>query len=353
MSLQIIENPTNIPAGFVDGYQRQNTQSFAVRVGLDTTEPFDNGTTITVPVGGIVEAGGILYRITSQITLTKSVPDRAWWIVLVPATDGLTASLALHTSPGVWDSTRQGCYITTGTHAGRRTLNWVSWGNPLSAGTSAFSRTTKGPYTVESLGTKGWYVARLRSGLGMGNGAAGDFGQGGGGGVPNSSRSLEVVFFHDGQKRYSGKVGGNGFNGNAGTSGTGGGSNMGGGGGGGGGGEETTFETYTTWDMVGGTGGNGGTSTWASAGQGGAGGTAGNNGGNGQGTIGNVGGGGGPGGSGQRRFDNFRDGGGGGGGGGNQNSGNGGTGGNGGRNGIYRDEGASNAGFCNIFRLGN
>ena len=69
---QILRNPTQYPEGDVEGYGRQNVNIAAVRVGLDTTNPFDNGTTITVPTGGVVESNGILYRITQPITITGS-----------------------------------------------------------------------------------------------------------------------------------------------------------------------------------------------------------------------------------------------------------------------------------------
>jgi len=329
MSLQIIENPSNIPAGFTDGYQRQNTQSFAVRVGLDTTEPFDNGTTITVPVGGIVEAGGILYRITSPVSITKPNAATAYWLVLVPGTDGTSASLQAVTRPGVWNSQRNGNYFTSGTHNGRRTLNWVSRGNVASPPTAnaVFSRTTKTTGGILQL-QKGWYIVRLGSGIGGGHGGNGA--DGGGGGVAGNSLTAETVFFAE-KPLYHFKVGGSGQNGVAGSGGT----AAGGGGGGGGCGEESVFDGLSTGMVAPGNGGNGTSGASGQAGRGGR------NGGTGLNGVEPPGGQGGLGGFGGTNF-----GGSGGGGGSVSNGGNGGT------SGRQREDGTQ-GGFCNIFRLGN
>jgi len=128
MSMLRLNNPSPLPQGVVEGYQQQNTNMAAARVGLDATNPFDNGTTITIPIGGVVEVNGVMYRITSQFTRAKPNADTAYWIVVVPSEDGLTAGFELATRPGVWSPERNGCYFTSGTHNNRRTLNWVSRG---------------------------------------------------------------------------------------------------------------------------------------------------------------------------------------------------------------------------------
>jgi len=333
MSMNRINNPSQLPQGVVEGYQQQNTNMFAARVGLDTTAPFDNGTVITVPIGGVVEANGVMYSVASEWSQTKPNADTAYWIVVVPSENGLTASFELVTRPGVWSPGRNGCYFTSGDFNNCRTLNWVSRGTLANMPTAnpIFSVTVKGPYTVDSLGQKGWHVVRLGSGLGGGFGGNGDGVTGGFGGVANSRSTFDVLIFHDGWKTYQGKIGGNGFNGQSGGSTPAPIAGSGGGGGGSGGGSETTFESFSSGEIMGGRGGNGG-------------GTNGGTGGN----PGESGGGGG--GNGSRRFDLFRDGGGGGR--GALAGGTGGGGGNGGRNGFYREDGTP-GGFCNIFLLGN
>ena len=260
---QILRNPTMSPEGDVESYGRQNVNSSAVRVGLDSTNPFDNGTTITVPVGGVVEVNGMLYRITQQITVNKPNPALAYWIVVVPSADQSTATLQAVVRPGPWNPQRQGCYFTSGTHNNRRTLNWVSRGTlsniPAGATGRVYNRETKINADTTSL-QKGWHFVRLESGAGGGDGANGGMGTGGGigvGGVANISLSAETIFFAD-KPHYHIKVGGSGRNGMQGAS-IGSGSNtLRGGGGGGGSGEESVFDGLSTGMVPPGNGGNGG-----------------------------------------------------------------------------------------------
>ena len=279
MSLQQLPNPTNIPLGVTESYQRQNTNLFALQTGLDTTNPRDNGTLITIPAGGIVEANGVLYRVVSQQTIIKPNANTAYWLEVEVSSNGQTAAFNPVTRPGEWDSNRNGCYRTNN----RRTLNWCSLGSLQSApaiGTAAdriVNRNgAKGTWHYNL--SKGWYFVNLQSGNGAavtvgngtnGNGANGSWsantagGAGGGGGVSQAAaaarRTLQFIYFHEGGT-VNIRVGANGGNGGIGGRGgisstdrTGG----GGGGGGCGNGEASSFNGIATDFPVGGNGGNG------------------------------------------------------------------------------------------------
>ena len=225
MGMQRIDNPSNVPqsgvVGVTNGYQRQNTQIFAARVGLDTTAPFDNGAAITVPAGGVVEVNGVLYTVSSGVSVAKPVAGRAYWLAVVPSPDGATAAFQLVERPGVWDPARNGCYFTSGAHNNRRTLNWVSRGAlaNIPAGTGgAYSRTMKTDSDIISL-PKGWYIARVASGLGgPANGGDANNQNGGLGGLANSRNLLDLIFFA-GKPLYQVRVGGNGLSGGNGANG--------------------------------------------------------------------------------------------------------------------------------------
>jgi len=352
MSMNRLSNPSQLPQGVVEGYQQQNTNMAAARVGLDTTNPFDNGTTITIPIGGVVEVNGVMYSVASEWEYPKENADTAYWVVVVPSQDGLTASFDLVTRPGVWDSERNGCYFTSGDFSNCRTLNWVSRGTLADMPTGnggAYTRNTKINRDIISL-QRGWHFVRLQSGAGGGNGGNGTSGGGGieasrgRGGVAGNPLIADMIFFA-GRPFYNVKVGASGLNGSDGGPGQviGGGTSFGGGGGGSGSGEESVFDGFSTGIVLPGIGGNGGGSG------GGTGGGIGNNG-----NSATTGAGPGQGGSG-----GFYSGGGGGGGrgdtwnaGGNLQTITGGNGGNGGAGGQSQPEG-SPGGSCNIWTLGN
>ena len=300
-------NPDYIPGNVSTGYQLQNENMYIIQTGLDTTEPFDNGSgLITIPAGGVVEANGVMFKITSNITLTKPNQNTVYWLAVNDNGNG-TATIDLSLRAGIWDSVKHGFYNSQN----RRILNWHSLGSlnesyiinnnlPL-----VFSRTVCGEQFVTL--RSGWYIVDLRSGLGAGHGGngaigpghgtAGTGGLGGGGGIPNQSNRFIYVIFHNiyesknigiFNKRFRVNVGGNGFVGADGVRG-GWGTSGGGGGGGGGAGEESTFESILCLGINGGRGGNGGNNL-NNAATGGAGGVNGGNGGNGGGATGGAGG---------------------------------------------------------------
>jgi hypothetical protein len=239
--LQQLPNPDNVPGAVTTGYQRQNTNIFAIQTGIDTTEPFDNNNgIITIPAGGILDVNGVLYKIVSEINLTKSNRNTAYWIAISDNEDG-SADMELVTRPGIWNSEKQSCY----TADGRRTLNWVSLGELFNPPTTSIiaehsSPTTKTVYYAQL--TKGWKYAHMGSGLGGGNGGNAPNGvnqSGGSGGVPSSYIEVKKLFFCDSNMFISIRVGGNG--GNGGRGGNGQNNGTAGGGGAGGEGESTSI----------------------------------------------------------------------------------------------------------------
>ena len=267
MNIQRIPNPDNVPGSVTSGYQQQNVNICTIQTGLDTTEPFDNGVNIVIPVGGVVEVNGVMFSITSTITLPKTFgANIAHWVAINDNNDG-TATASVVNRPGAWDSAKQGCYTTNN----RRTLNWVSLGD------LQFPPTFSPEYASPSIGGRyitslqpGWKHISLRSGNGNGggqNGTAGgnrsggaglnpgQGGAGGGGGVANTSNTVTGlylhkhgnVFIHVGRNGTNGTSGGNGGAGgnshadDGGTQANAGGGGGGGPGGGSGAGEETSF----------------------------------------------------------------------------------------------------------------
>jgi hypothetical protein len=352
---QQLPNPDDVPGAVISGYQRQNTNMFAIQTGLDTTEPYDDGAgTISVPMGGVIEVSGVMFKLSADITLSKPNSNTAYWVAIADNDDG-TANAVLVTRPGAWDPARQGCYRSDGS----RTLTWVSLGTPDgSLSTAVFSKTTKGAFTT-ILQKKGWYYAELRSGSGAGKGGNASGATPGGGGIPgnvsgtNYKTERKVFFLEKSNKTITGKVGGNGFN--VGTGGPGSSSTIGAGGGGGSGpGEETVihYPDMRTGEVPGGDGGNA-SGTGNSQGGGGGGYNAGGSptgqnvtGGPGTDMYGGNGGNsvlGSPGGIAGRSGPGSN---------GNPYSGSSGGGGGGmGAHGRYRPDGDPAAGYCNIYKL--
>jgi hypothetical protein len=349
--LQKLQNPDNVPGAVTSGYQRQNTNIYAIQTGLDTTEPYDNGNgVVTIPAGGIVECNGVMFKIATNVSLNKTNPTMAYWIEVID--DGITASLSLVPRPGIWNSEKKGCYFNN-----NRTLNWVSLGNisNIPNTDAEYSRTnSKGDYIINL--AVGWKYAALASGNGPsspssnggngGNGAGSNSngGTAGGGGTATTPKTTNKIFFYDNKqplKIHIGAHGTNGGSGGAGGSSGGVGSSGGGGGGGGcGAGEETYIEGIVSTDStpsgIPGNGGNpGGTTSSAIGGAGGRAMQIGNNGFSNTGYYstrgGNIGS------SGVA---------------GAALSGAGGSGGGGGLDGINRANGSS-GGYCNIYKLEN
>jgi len=369
--LQQLPNPDNVPGAVTTGYQRQNTNIFAIQTGLDTSEPRDDGNGfVHIPRGGIIEVNGVMFKITGDITLQKDEPDTMYWLAVNDNGDG-TATIELSPKAGMWDSTKQGFYNLQN----QRILNWNSFGTfdenyiidnelPL-----VFSQTVKGEWNISL--QSGWYIIDLMSGLGGGRGGDGSAGPNvgggaGGGGIPYlSNRIFRMFHYNIHEDRNKGiynrlfhvMVGGNGGNGINGSNGNQGSLGPGGGGGGGGSGsgEESKFDDIVCRAFNGGNGGTGGAGA-PGAGAPAPGGVNGNNGAGGGNTSNGLGGFGGTGmGSYQLIVDDelitiFGGSGGGGGGAVNGSGRPGGRGGDGGIHGRDREDGIP-GGYCNIFAI--
>jgi hypothetical protein len=359
--LNALLNPDNVPGAVSTGYQRQNNNIFAIQTGLDTLNPIENGTSIIIEAGGIIEVNGLMFKVSYTTTFNRPGNDTPFYIAATDNGDG-TASLSIVTTRGTWNNSKQGYYLPNGSRTTNKNIK-----NPsTTGGILAYSKTTKGKDNINLI--EGTYRAVAVSGKGGGNGS------GLAGGVANTVNTVETIFNHDGRNPLQISVGGNGYNGGNGGNNY---YNNGNGyGGGSGAGEETEIiGICTAWRVAAGRSGSGqGENT---AGKGGLGhspegndGMDGYNsfyggyggGGNGGSTINNSSDGGGGGGSG----------GGGGGGGGeygragrggdSQYASNGGVGGYGGyydgsgggaggAPGWQRPDGDSNAGSVNIYRL--
>jgi hypothetical protein len=185
--LQILLNPDNIPGAVLSGYQRQNTNIFAIQTGLDTTSPYDNGDgTITIPEGGIIEYNGSLFKIIQNVLLTKSISSGQYFIGIEDNDDG-TGNFILFDTPGSFNPAKNAYYNND-----KRILNWVSNGRPTVAVPSLSDNSVvaslSGYQTQYYSAKKGWYRGILKA-AGGGTGNNGYIGGEGG--------SIDIFFFLD------------------------------------------------------------------------------------------------------------------------------------------------------------
>jgi len=88
-----IPNPSTFVGLESEGYGRQNTKIAAGFVGIDTTAPYVNvDGNIVIPIGGIVEVNGVLYKIETESILTPLNGVKNY-IKLVVGTTGLTPTV--------------------------------------------------------------------------------------------------------------------------------------------------------------------------------------------------------------------------------------------------------------------
>jgi hypothetical protein len=197
---QFLPNPDNIPGKVSSGYQRQNTNMYAIQTGIDTTEPNDNGAgVVSVPAGGVVDLNGVMFKLTQDIALTKPDANTAYWVAVTDNGDG-TATATLVTRPGVWSAAKLGCYRTDGS----RTLNYVSLGDlsDLSEAPEYSSPQQKGRYRIQL--SFGWKYAELASGMGNGPGINSS------GGNPVPAVPIYKIWLHMNKDGLEIKIGANG-----------------------------------------------------------------------------------------------------------------------------------------------
>jgi hypothetical protein len=116
---EILENPTSNPEAVSTGYQRQNTNMLAGRVGVDLSYVEADGADAVVKIAGPVDVNGILYTCKQAATLTPAAAG-AYFIRLKDA-GGDFLEPELTQDAITWDPSKMGFYDTSG----RRALNWV------------------------------------------------------------------------------------------------------------------------------------------------------------------------------------------------------------------------------------
>jgi hypothetical protein len=94
--LQQLPNPTNIPEAVSTGYQRQNTNTLAIQTGLDTTHPviINNGNSILIYAGGVIEVNGSLFKIINDATIDIPNIHKDYYLYVRDNGDG-TADLKI------------------------------------------------------------------------------------------------------------------------------------------------------------------------------------------------------------------------------------------------------------------
>lgn len=115
-----LPNPDNVPGAVSTGYQRQNVNLLAGQTGLDLTAPYVSGATIVLPVGGIIDVNGVLYKIETEAILTPANLTDAWYIYLEVGT-GTAFTPKLTTTHGTFNAAKNARY----TASNERILNWV------------------------------------------------------------------------------------------------------------------------------------------------------------------------------------------------------------------------------------
>lgn len=115
---EILNNPTSTPVAVSTGYQRQNTNAVAARVGMDATVVSGGSGQCTLEISGPVDVNGVLYPIRSQRIFTLSSADR-YYIYLDGSGNYLTPTIT--TNAGTFDADKNARY----TAGGYRILNWI------------------------------------------------------------------------------------------------------------------------------------------------------------------------------------------------------------------------------------
>jgi hypothetical protein len=106
--------PPEEPSGTVfSGYQRQNINLFHLQMGLDTTQVIitNNGTTILVYAGGIVESNGSLFKILNDTNIAIPNINNDYFIFIKEKENG-TADLGLTSVYPTFIHTKNGWYTS-------------------------------------------------------------------------------------------------------------------------------------------------------------------------------------------------------------------------------------------------
>lgn len=123
-----INNPDSTPGAVSTGYQLQNTNLVAQRVGLDCSVVLGGTGQCTLEVSGPVDVNGEIYTCNSQVIFPLSVAGK-YYIHLAGSGANLTPTIG--TGANTFDADKNARYTDTGAY---RVLNWVIYYD----GTTAF-----------------------------------------------------------------------------------------------------------------------------------------------------------------------------------------------------------------------
>lgn len=115
----ILSNPTSIPEAVSTGYQRQNTNMIAARVGMDETVVVGGAGKCTLKVSGPVDVNGVLYTIDSEVEFALSIAGE----YIIYLEDSIAGHLTpkITSQPGLFVADKNAHYTTDG----YRILNWL------------------------------------------------------------------------------------------------------------------------------------------------------------------------------------------------------------------------------------
>jgi len=115
----ILNNPTSIPEAVSTGYQRQNTNMIAARVGMDESVVVGGAGKCTLKVSGPVDVNGVLYTIDEKVEFT--LVSAGEYIIYLD--DGIAGHLTpkITSQPGLFVADKNAHY----TADGYRILNWL------------------------------------------------------------------------------------------------------------------------------------------------------------------------------------------------------------------------------------
>lgn len=130
-----INNPDSTPGAVSTGYQLQNTNLVAQRVGLDCSVVLGGTGQCTLEVSGPVDVNGEIYTCNAQVIFTLTTAGK-YYIHLAGSGANLTPTIG--TGANTFDADKNARYTDTGTY---RVLNWVIYYD----GTTAFAHRLVNP----------------------------------------------------------------------------------------------------------------------------------------------------------------------------------------------------------------
>jgi len=114
-----INNPDSLPGAVATGYQLQNTNLVAQRVGIDMSVVIGGTGECTLEISGPVDVNGEIYTCNAAVTFTLTVAGK-YYIHLAGSGANLTPTIG--TGANTFDADKNARYTDTGTY---RVLNWM------------------------------------------------------------------------------------------------------------------------------------------------------------------------------------------------------------------------------------